>query len=181
MGRPVERTPDALRALLLGGRNKGDTDGAVIEELGFSVSLWNGKRWGVGLRVGCGRYSKWVGNAVVVDLPEPEGAALDLYRPRAARAVMAALVEYWEPDWATLVSHALRRLQQAPPRGPVMGWMTYLSHSRNVDVRKLPDGVLAEELRDGTLITIAPDVNGVRENVLLALRHDLGDALLPGS
>jgi hypothetical protein len=180
IGQPVEQTPDAIRALLLAGRNRRDDDNSVIEELGFSARLWNAKHYGAVLGIGCGICSKWVSNAVSIEFPEAEGGALDLYRPEVVRSVMAALAEYWEPDWATLVSPAMRRLQQAPPQGPVIGWMTYLSRSRNVDVSQLPDGVVAEGLRDGTLITVAPDVTGVHENVLLAVRQSLGEALLPG-
>lgn len=179
IGRPVEQTPDALRALLLAGRNRRDDDNSVMEELGFSARLWNAKRYGAVLGVVCGTFSKWVSNAVSIEFPEAEDGAIGLYRPQVSRAVMVALAECWEPDWATLVSPALRRLQQAPPRGPVIGWMAYLSSARDIDAGRLPDGVIAERLADGTLLTIGPDVTGIREELVLAARECLGDALLP--
>jgi hypothetical protein len=181
IGRPVEQTPDALRALLLAGRHHRDDDNSVMEELGFSARLWNAKRYGAALGVVCGTCSKWVSNAVSIELPEADGGALDLYRPQVSRAVMVALADYWAPDWATLVSPALRRLQQAPPRGPVIGWMTYLSSSREIDASRLPDGVITERLADGTMITIGLDVTSIREELVLAVRESLDDALLPAA
>jgi len=178
---PVEPTPQVIRALLLAGRHRGDVDGSVIEELGFLVSLWNGQESDAGLTVGCGRYSKAVGNAVVLNLPQAHGLGAEIYRPHAASRVMKALVSAWEPDWATWTSNALRRAQQSPPRGPVVGWMTYLARPRHVDADRLPAGVHAEEMADGTLITIGPDPTAIPGQLLLAVRESLGDAVLPES
>jgi Immunity protein 52 len=177
--RPVEQTPDAIRALLLAGRNRGDTDGAVIEQLGFSASLWNGQETAAGLHVGCGMYSRAVINAVVLDLPPADGLGLEIYSPRAASAVMRALAECWEPEWATLTSHELRRVQAAPPRSPVVGWMTFLAAPRYVDVARLPQQASAENLAAGTLITIGSECTAVTGELVLAVRQALGDALSP--
>jgi Immunity protein 52 len=179
--RPVEQTLDTMRALLLAGRNRGDTDGAVIEDLGFSASLWTGQETAAGLRVGCGMYNRAVNNAVVLNLPPPEGLGLEVYAPRAAYGVMRALADCWEPEWATLISRALRRAQEAPPRSPVVGWMTYLALPRRVDVARLPSGTSAEMLPEGTLVIAGSDVRQVSEETVLAVRAALGDALMPVS
>jgi hypothetical protein len=179
--RPVEQTPDAMRALLLAGRNRGDTDGAVIEDLGFSASLWNGQETAAGLLVGCGMYNRAVSNAVVLNLPPPEGLGLEIYAPRAASGVMRALADCWEPEWATLTSRALRRAQEAPPRSPVVGWMTYLASPRRVDATRLPEQASVEDLAAGSLITIGSDVTVVTEELVLAVRQALGNALVPST
>jgi hypothetical protein len=128
----------------------------------------------------CGAFSKWVGNAVVLNLPEAEGSGLSLYRLKVARRVIKAQVESWEPEWATLTSNSLRRVQQAPPKAPVVGWITYLAQPRRVDADRLPAGVIAEEMASGTLVTSAPEVTDVTEPLVLAVRKSLGDAVLPG-
>jgi Immunity protein 52 len=179
--RPVPRTPQALQALLLAGRNRDDTHHAVIENLGFSASMWNGQEPQVGLRVGCGCYSRWVGNAVVLDLPPAEGRGRAVYRPGAALRIMTALVACWQPEWATLTSDELRRAQQIPPHGPVVGWLTYLARPRQVDAGRLPDGVVAEEMADGTLITIRSDVTQVSATLITTVREALSPALLPNA
>jgi len=76
--KPVEAAPDRIRGLLLAGRNRHDCgDRSVIEDLGFRVGMWNGSssRDSVGLSVGCGAYSsvKGLGNALVMNLPSPDG------------------------------------------------------------------------------------------------------------
>jgi hypothetical protein len=177
--RPILRTPQALRALLLDGRNRENTDRAVIEDLGFSAGMWNGQEADAGLRVHCGCYSGWVGNVVVVDFPDAEGPALDLFQPSVALGIMTALVACWQPEWATLAGRELRRAQQAPPHGPVVGWMTYLASPREVDAGRLPDGVVAEELAGGTLIRIGSDVTQVSAPLIATVREVLDPALHP--
>src|SRR5580698_10636850 len=56
-------------SLLLGASRKGRDAGLpVMEELGYSASLWNGEAAAAGLTVTCGSYSPRVSNAVVLTL-----------------------------------------------------------------------------------------------------------------
>ncbi len=179
MTQPVRVHPQDLEALLAAGRNWRDDNGSVLPELGYSAWMWNGNDVEVGLRASCGMYSQRLANSVVVNLPKAEGAGAVLYRPTVARITMAALVECWQPDWATLSSYSLRRAQDPPPGAPVVGWMTYLAAARQVEPVQLPGWVTAEALPGGTLLTVADEVWDVTERAVVRLRTALGDSLFP--
>jgi hypothetical protein len=55
----VDADADALRELLLAGVNRRDAGASPIEELGFSVGLWNRDRQvPIGVSVTCGSWSR---------------------------------------------------------------------------------------------------------------------------
>jgi Immunity protein 52 len=178
--REIRPAPGPLRELFIEGRALNDA-GRVMDNLGFSAGIWNGNAISVGLTARCGisLQSHAFGNAVVLNLPSAEGDALGIYSPTTARQVMLALAECWQPTWATLTSHALRNAQGPPPRGPVIGWMTYLAAGRSVDAARLPKEASAEAVASGTLITIGSEVAAVTGELVLTVRQALGDALLP--
>lgn len=179
---PFESTSESLRELLLAGRPRRDSDGSVMEDLGFLASLWNGHDTAaVGLMVRCGASpaTATVGNAVVLDLPEAEGAALGLYSQDTARLVMNAVVSCWEPAWTTWTSDRLRRAQHAKPREIVVGWKTYLASPQPLPIERLPANVATDAIGEGILLTIGSDPNAVSEAAVIAVRDSLGDALRP--
>ncbi len=108
-------------------------------------------------------------NSLVLDFPPPESEALRLYEPGVAEAIFEAVVEAWEPDWATWTSDALRNAQGAAPREPVVGWMTYLTTPVGTDLPSVP----SRSLRSGTVIRIGQDVNSAREAAVLDVRASL--------
>lgn len=169
---PVGLDEAALGKLFEKGRNRRDFGNGVIEELGFELDLWNRARPAVGLAAIGGSYSTNPGilNSFVLDFPPPEADALRLYKPSVAEAIFDAVVDAWEPDWATWTSHTLRDAQGAPLREPVVGWMTYLTPPVSAD---LP-GARTRPLRRGSAITIGQDVNGAGEEVVLDVRARLG-------
>ena len=75
----------------------------MIEELGYSISMWNGKEeQAASLSVTCGGFSGRVGNVALVKASlagdgrvglDPEGFAVEGLR---------SLVEVWQPDWVTV-------------------------------------------------------------------------------
>ncbi len=100
---PVSRDAGTLERLLERGRNRRDFGGEVIEELGYSISMWNGKEeQAASLSVTCGGFSGRVGNVALVKASlagdgrvglDPEGFAVEGLR---------SLVEVWQPDWVTV-------------------------------------------------------------------------------
>jgi Immunity protein 52 len=164
----------AVLTLLESGRNRRESDRSVIEELGYSINLWNGQDPSVGLNIGCGRYhrSEYVKNAVVIDLPRSDEGLADLALPERARAMMHLLVECWDPDWATWTSSELRREQRVVPGRPVLGWMTYLSSLQDPQPSLLARSTL-EPLGPGSLITAADEITEVTGASLLAIREAL--------
>jgi hypothetical protein len=155
---PVGASTDELLRLLLGGRNRRDADGSVIEELGFRASLWNKNEIDVGFSTICGSHlnSKSVMNNFGLQLPAPEGGALELYEDRVVEEIVSALAEAWEPEWVTWASYSMRSDQAAAPGSPVFGWLTYLSSSNLSadDCPELPQGVTAVGAFGGTMIRL---------------------------
>lgn len=168
---PVELDAESLGQLLAQGRNRRDVGGEVIEELGFSIGLWNRAKPAVGMSGTVGAHPAFPGmlNSFVLDFPPPEDDALRLYDPAVAEAIFQAVVEEWEPDWATWTSHALRNAQGAAPREPVVGWMTYLADPAVAD---LPGG---SSLLSGSAISVGRDVTDAEERAVKEMRARLAN------
>lgn len=156
--RPVTIETGSLADVLLAGLNRRDVNNSVITELGYSAGLWNGNtKTSAGFRVRCGAsttVARMMSNTFVLDLP-PFGQA-DAPDPVPLKSFIHAVIDAWEPDWAVLVSDALRDAQQTHPRQPVIGWMTYLSSWRGA-IPALPDDFFAEPMDGGTLIVFDKD------------------------
>ncbi|MGZ3472815.1 MAG: Imm52 family immunity protein, partial [Isosphaeraceae bacterium] len=166
----------------LDGRNRGDENNEVIEDLGFSAGMWNGAADGeaVGVTVACGAYPpvNTVGNSVVVRFPAAADGTRDYYKPGTGRAVLEALVECWEPDWAAWTTFEMSKAQ-GKPRGVRLGWLTYLSPGRRVSPGQIPPPARAEPFHGGTIITIGDPPEPVSGECLNQLREALEDALAP--
>lgn len=170
---PVSVDADALTALLRLGQNRRDTDGTPIIELGFSAALWNGDlEHAAGLMVQCGAWSPVVSNRFVLDLPSDSDGVTELFLPETARDMLRAVINSWEPEWATWTSDALREVQKAAPGAPVFGWMTYLS-SREVSDADVPAGVEVEPFGAGVLVTLGERPGDISESLLVASRDSL--------
>ena len=133
LAQPVDISEKSLRSLLMRGRNRYDADGAVIEDLGFRLAVWNGGSGGgdCGLSLHCGSCastpSTWIPNSCVLSLPN-EGEAVDrlLSVPLLLR-IIEAMVATLEPDWGVATSYAYQEtLPPGEPGAPVVGWLTYL-------------------------------------------------------
>jgi hypothetical protein len=172
--RSVQTDPESLRDLLVAGRNRRDTDGGVIDELGFSASVWNGRSPSVGFMVTCGATSARVSNSSVLDLPEISPASQSLFEWSSAQAIITALVDAWQPDWATFSTRDLRKIQRGDPWTPVVGWMTYLGPGRPVP-GAVPDGRILK-LHDGHLVVVSEGPAEVKAETVLRVRESLSQA-----
>ena len=169
---PVDASAVALGELFAKGRNRRDFGGEVIEELGFSVGMWNRAKPEVGLSAGVGMYTPVVPNCFVLDFPAPDGDALRLFDPDAARAIFTIVVEAWEPAWATWTSRRLREAQDDAAQVPVVGWLTYLRPAVRVDV----PGATKWPLLDGSVVMIGRDATAVSEEAVRKARRRLSKA-----
>jgi hypothetical protein len=91
---------DVLAELLSKGRNRRDTDEAIIEDLGFSLSLWSGhddEDETYALNIFVGSYSKFVGNCLVLDLPNSGPRSAKEHGERLSTLV-AKLAEILQPE-----------------------------------------------------------------------------------
>lgn len=98
------RSADEVSSLLAKGVNRRDTDNAVIPELGWSLSLWNGDLHGTSAStsVHCGCTFSRVGNRALVEVSRDTGKGLD---DITAITLLRALIDVWDADTG-VVSHS---------------------------------------------------------------------------
>ncbi|MGQ0743347.1 MAG: Imm52 family immunity protein [Acidimicrobiales bacterium] len=143
-----------LGRLLNKGRNRRDSDLAIIEKLGYSASLWNGNpSFPFSLWVSCAvAAGPRLGNAFTLTLPNTRPFSEWIDWPQA-RELLMAVVEAWDPEWASLTTHEWREVQDPPPGTPIAGWVTYLSGRKN---RKAPPpAVIVEPLGESSVVYVA--------------------------
>lgn len=152
--RPVESAkPSELERLLLKGRNRYDEGGGIIEELGFSIGLWNGAPSDdeeASLRIGCGCFDA-AGNNIVLNLPMQ--CAL-LSSDARASALLALVAKSWHPDWAGIMSNRAVSQRNFDAGHPFVDWMVYVPRS----VETMPPPARVETVEGlGSIIVVQPD------------------------
>ncbi|MCG8421216.1 MAG: hypothetical protein MJE77_25120 [Proteobacteria bacterium] len=95
-----------------------DVGGEAMPELGFSLSVWNGKNASFTATVGV--YSPYVRNAVLLSFDEsPTTFSADDWK-----ALLEAMIRAFEPDHAVVTSH--EHLDRVGAEAPwESGWFTY--------------------------------------------------------
>ena len=159
-GYPVHPGVKELEELFLRGRNRTDFGRKVIEDLGFSLHVWNAKKERTRLQFHCGDY---------VDSPRAAGNNCLLYPPtggpvreRLLRApvlaeVLTCMVTAWDPDYAVATSNEMRELVEKDVWEVEVGWLTYLSR-RLGTVPPLPAPVRIEPVGAlGWLLILSPE------------------------
>ena len=108
-----------------------------MEDLGYSVDLWNGApdSESIAVSIRCGGYAssreRWLPNSYVLKLPREGAPASRLLRTPLLTTLLAGVADAWEPDWAVVISRAHRELLgQTAEDEPLVGWLTYLSAER---------------------------------------------------
>ena len=98
---------------------------------------------------------------------ETEGSVL-LHDALTIERLLELTAAVWEQDWATFTSSYLRESQNAPPRTPVLGWITYFADRRGRPAPQIP-GVAVLQATKGTIIRLdgpASDLDPERIGVL---------------
>lgn len=109
-------------------RNRSDSDGSVIERLGWSLSLWNGAE--VSLSCCVGLYAPRLMNSVVVSFGPRAKSPTD----EQQKATLEAMIQLFDPDHAVATSH--RILDAAGAERP---WEAgSLIYQRGGDLRSYP-------------------------------------------
>jgi hypothetical protein len=139
--RQVTAEPSQLRDLFEAGRNRRDTDGRVIEDLGSRVALWNGAddEEAVTLTIHCGGYAsteaRWIPNSCVLVLPSGGSSRERLSAVSALVEMTKSVVAAFDPEWATVTSHELRGMTPKPEERSVgLGWITYVRSSEAITI-----------------------------------------------
>lgn len=146
-----------LRGLLKRGRHWTDMPPKrLMEDLGFSLGLWNGRDdpKSAGLHITCGLYCNRLANCVTLDLPEDLGGLRDA---KAMSAVLAAAAGAWEPDWGCVASSEAMDRRRFSATKPFVDWMLYVSDERLPIMPTLKPPATCERLPAGTLIVVQPD------------------------
>lgn len=156
--RPLELELTSLQKYVQ-SRIMRDSARKPIEDLGFSIGLWNGHQGGnhAWLSIGCGGYSEFTGNRCVLEAPfeglGSERVLTALFQAQALRGIATA----WDPDWGVGISDAHRDIIEAKCPDVLVGWVTYLSR-RLGRVPPLPAPVRIEPVEDkGTLVILTPE------------------------
>jgi hypothetical protein len=156
--RPLELEPSSLQKYVQ-SKSMRDSRRKLMEDLGFSVWLWNGAQGGndVFLSVHCGGYSAFTGNNCVLNAPyEGPGSERVLTAPFQAQA-LRAIATAWDPDWAVGISRDHRDIIASKCPDVLVGWVTYLSR-RLGRVPPLPAPVRIEPVEDkGALVILTPE------------------------
>jgi hypothetical protein len=157
-GHPVHPEVKELEKILLRGRFRTDVDNEIIEDLGFSQSMWNAKKEATDIRLSCGGYSPWGGPNSCLLNPTREGAIRErLLRTPVLAEVLTTMATAWDPDFAMASSTEMVRLVQMRKWEVRVGWLTYLSR-RLGTVPPLPAPVRIEPVGAlGWLLVLSPE------------------------
>jgi len=149
--------PATIQSLLIEGRSKSELRADLLEQLGYSIGLWTGRKDDdAGLSINCGCYAPAIGgNSCVLELPYESAAAEQLLHASVLEGIMACVVEAWNPDWGVVTSNKYEKIAPAQsPNTPWMGWMIYLAHKPET-LPPLPAPVSVGTMgNQGSLITM---------------------------
>ncbi|CAG0961164.1 hypothetical protein ARNL5_00918 [Anaerolineae bacterium] len=154
LNKPVILSEGTLRRLLQEGRNRYDTTDEIMEDLGYSFTLWNGRddEDGVSLNVTCGNTNPRLNNHCLLSTIEPSGT---LFKPGTLDLILNALIETFQPDWGR-VRPWIPELDLERTT-PGVGWLTYLSPAYQ-PIPSLPSGVKVISRPDhSTLIQLSEE------------------------
>nr|WP_224250094.1 Imm52 family immunity protein [Hyalangium gracile] len=147
----------------------------MIEDLGFSLELWNQSpdSKATKLRVTCGSYSEWVNNVCLLDLPWQGAAAERMLTTPVLVQMLECMVTAWEPDWGIVsTQYAMDLIPKAQKEESRVGWMTYFARRRGT-VPPLPAPVSIKPVgTSGTLVVLTPErfTAANSEHIALGLR-----------
>lgn len=155
---PIDIGPqDAALSLFKSGRNRRDNDQTPIEDLGFRVSLWNGHKStrSSAMSVACGIYAdnQHLRNSVVLDLPDELANASGKDR---CLAILTAVVDAWEPDWAGVISRTSRNSRSPNPASPFVDWMVYINRP-GINYSSLPSAATTSNIGGRRVVVVVQD------------------------
>ena len=156
-GVPLRVEIPELEQLLLQGRNRDDANRDVIEDLGFSMRVWNGKTVRTGIELLCGVYTPALPNLCLLYPPKEGPSRERIWSAPVLSEVLTSIATAWDPDYAMASSSDMVDLIEKQPGEVRVGWLTYLSRRLGTvpplpaPVRITPVGTL------GWLLVLAPE------------------------
>lgn len=151
------RSREETFQLLESGRSKRDLDQSTIDDLGFRVSLWNGRTAtrSSTISISCGIYADnpHLRNSVVIDFPDDVDCLADKDQ---CFQVLKCVAETWQPDWAGVISRTSRKARPFNPTVPFVDWMVYVNQI-GMFSSKLPVTATTVELEGKGTVVIVQD------------------------
>ena len=96
-----------LEKLLLLGRNRTDLHKQVIEELGFSLRVWNQRPDAKATKVSmsCGGFAETVSNSCLLVPPSKGEASERMLSLPTLIQMLTCMITAWDPDWGVINSN----------------------------------------------------------------------------
>lgn len=144
---------EKVTGLLMRGRNRTDVKPrTVIEELGFSIGLWNQDAHGISasLSIHCGSYSKYVGNSIIVEFSPV--LKKSVVTAQCQIGILRGMIEIWKPESGAIARRAARPHPLGLPNEPTELQLAYFSVPNHDDHPIWrPSGKLVESIGSGSL------------------------------
>jgi hypothetical protein len=155
----IDTDPETLTKLFIESVQRRDDNGAVIDELGFRLTVWNGLDYpdATNVSITCGVRSPWVKNVCLLTLPSSREILKRILQPDTALRLSQTVAASWKPQWLTLSSSRLEELLSTIDYDIRPGWLIYLADRSPDELRGIDESV-----------TIHPASGGV---FLLAAKH----------
>lgn len=129
-------------------RNRTDTTGEVIEDLGFDFGVWNGlsASKACGLNISCGITARCANICNSINLEFPDD---DLVTAKVEMEVLKGLSKIWQPQW--MATYTLPAIEETDfdLQNPIFDRLLYVDRS------------FLELARKSTPKLSAPDSNGI--------------------
>jgi len=164
---------NGISDLLRFKQSRRESDGAMIPELGYGLSIWNGNENNpADFTVTCGSWSPYVGNAAVLEVSD-SGSNLGrkVCDRSLAEQLMKSMVRSWDPDWAVISPLALLREQYDLDFPIRVGWLTFVRISQERIPIRSP--AIRHRYFNGTAIELGGDPKGVRLSDVLLIAENL--------
>ena len=125
---------EVVEKLIKKGRNRNDFDGEYIQELGFSIFLWNGESSDdlrAKISVLNGSYSEYVTNSLCLDFPEFGSISTN---DLLAQSMIEIAVNAIDADWAVLYRDDM---DFSVGQGPFLDRALFLTNDAPTDTRRV--------------------------------------------
>lgn len=144
---------EVVTGLLLRGRNRTDVKPrTVIEELGFSIGLWNKDAHEVSasLSIHCGCYSKYVGNSIILEFSPV--LKKSVVTTQCQIGILRGMIEIWKPTTGAITRQAAGPHPLGLPNEPTELQLAYFSVPNHDDHPIWrPSGKVVELIGGGSL------------------------------
>lgn len=153
----LPRSQAKLEQFLLQCRNRRDDNKAVIEDLGYSLTLACDEPGGFfQASLSCGVYSKWNLNKVAMPLAVTSETDETELRLETLLTLAELTVSVWEPFIGIGTHYSIAQAVGAANRFQETGWITYLSFGYG-ELPMLPSYYGTKSLKHGTLVWVKED------------------------